>query len=110
MSSNVAGQIDPDLGQLKASALRLLLRSPRLSVSVILELLDIGDAEFRQLCCETPAIAELLTARREGTLQSEEAEPRCCSACGIWFLPYAGAKQCSDECRQIVRLQYASRK
>jgi hypothetical protein len=109
MGSRLVNRLDPDLREIKSSALRLLLRSPRLSVSLILELLEIGDAEFREICMHTPAVAELLRARRDGSLQPLEAEPRCCSSCGSWFLPYAGSRQCSDECRKIARLERAHR-
>jgi hypothetical protein len=104
--SAVAHATDP----LTVSGVLLLLRSPRLSVSQVLELMDIGDAEFRQLCHEHPRIGQLLEARRHGRLQAQSAEPACCPVCGSWFLPYAGSRQCSDECREIVRLERASRK
>jgi hypothetical protein len=82
----------------------LLLRSPRLPVSLILELLEIGDAEFRQMSRENRRIAELLEARRDGTLKLDAAETATCPACGQLFSPYAGARHCSDECRDIHRI------
>lgn len=95
---------DADLAELKVTALSLLLRSPRLSVSQILELLDIGDAEFRQLSQENPQISHLLQRRRDGELKIEEPDLRTCAGCNEWFVPYAGARHCSDECRRIARL------
>ena len=49
-----------------AQALALLLRSPRLTVSQVLELLDLGDREFRTLCAEHANIRHLLELRRRG--------------------------------------------
>ena len=109
MKLRMCSAASDDMARLKASGVMLLLRSPRLSVSLILELLDIGDAEFRQMCRDYPRIADLLEARRCGALQAETVEPVCCPGCGNWFLPYGGARQCSDECRQIVRIERASR-
>ena len=83
----------------------LLLRSPRWSVSLVLELLDIGDAEFRRMCHDNPRIAELLEARRNGTLELEPAKLALCPGCDDWFLPYGGSRHCSDECRQIARIE-----
>ena len=40
------------MDRLQESAAALLLRSPRLSVSTVLELLDISDSEFRALVQE----------------------------------------------------------
>jgi len=94
----------PDMLTLKVTAVGLLLRSPRLSVSQILELLDIGDAEFRQMKQDNEQIAELLEARRAGTLKLEQPELKTCSGCGEWFVPYAGARHCSDECKRIAHL------
>lgn len=105
-ATDAAGAADP----LIASGVMLLLRSPRLSVSQILDLMDIGDAQFRQLCHDHPRIGQLLEARRHGRLRPEQVGPECCPGCGNWFLPYAGSRECSDECRQIVRLERASRK
>jgi hypothetical protein len=94
---------------LEETAAALLLRSPRLSVSRILELLDISDAEFRRMCAGNGRILELLEARRAGTLKSDPAEFATCPGCGDWFVPYGGARCCSDECRAIDRIQRAGR-
>jgi hypothetical protein len=93
-----------DMAELKVTAASLLLRSPRLSLSQILELLDIGDAEFRVMTQENTSIRELLAQRRDGTLPEREAELKTCAGCNEWFLPYAGARHCSDECRRIARI------
>lgn len=106
MSSPLAEQPDnlEEMAGLKVTAATLLLRSPRLSLSQILELLDIGDAEFRAMTQEHAAIRELLEARRDGTLPAHETELKTCLGCNEWFLPYAGARHCSDECRRIARI------
>ena len=89
---------------LEEAAAALLLRSPRLSVSCILDLLDISDAEFRAMCARNPRIVELLEVRRTGALAAEPAEFATCPGCGDWFVPYGGARCCSDECRAIARI------
>lgn len=98
-----------DSSRLQESGAMLLLRSPRLSVSLVLELLDIGDAEFRRMCLDNARIAELLDARRNGTLELEPPDLVVCPGCGDWFLPYGGSRHCSDECRRIARIESGSR-
>lgn len=93
-----------EMSALKLTAATLLLRSPRLSLSQILELLDIGDAEFRDMTRDNEQIQALLAQRRAGTLEVKEAELRTCLGCDEWFVPYAGARHCSDECRRIARI------
>ncbi len=91
-------------------ALVLLLRSPRLSISTIMELLEIGDLEFRRLSQENEQIAQLLAARREGTLvprQSQDVER--CQGCDELYVPYAGRKVCSDTCAKICLVQATGR-
>lgn len=103
---------DPDtlageMSALKLTAATLLLRSPRLSLSQILELLDIGDAEFRDMTRDNAQIQTLLAQRRAGTLEApetRETELRTCLGCGEWFVPYAGSRHCSDDCRRIARI------
>jgi len=90
---------------LEEAAAALLLRSPRLSVSRILDLLDISDAEFRGMCARNQRICELLEARRTGALAAEPADFATCPGCGDWFVPYGGARCCSDECRTIARIE-----
>ena len=90
---------------LQESAVALLLRSPRLSVSLVLELLDISDAEFRTLVQENEEISALLEQRRRGELTAVEPELRDCPGCGDCYIPYAGARYCSDECARIASLK-----
>ena len=92
------------ISDLQATAAALLLRSPRLSVSLILELLDIGDAQLRELSQCNPEIAPLLDKRRRGELDLDEPELKTCPSCGDWFIPYAGQRCCSDECYRIARV------
>ncbi len=94
-----------EMSKLTEAAATLLLRSPALTLSQILELLDIGDAEFREMSHSNERIAELLSMRRNGTLVRSEPQARHCSGCGDLFVPYAGARHCSDECRAIARLE-----
>ena len=92
---------------LEEQAVSLLLRSPRLSLSTILDLLDLGDSDLREMAQRNPRIEELLLARRSGKLP----EPRkrdlvACAGCGELFVPYAGRTVCSDTCertRQEIR-------
>lgn len=79
------------MDQLQESAAALLLRSPRFTISQVMELLDISDAEFRELIRLNEEISSLLEARRRGELVCEEPEMRTCSGCNDWFIPYAGA-------------------
>ena len=53
-------------------ALALLLRSPRLSLTTILDLLDISDAEFRQIACDNQRIRHLLEARNQAKIKTIE--------------------------------------
>ena len=89
---------------LQESAAALLLRSPRFTVSLVMDLLDISDAEFRELVKENAEISELLEKRRRGELDRTEPDIKTCPGCGDWFIPYAGARFCSDECRKIAHI------
>ena len=93
------------MDQLQESAAALLLRSPRLSVSTVLELLDISDAEFRTLVQDNRQISELLEKRKRGELVAEKAEDRPCPVCEDLFTPYGGRRYCSDECTRIAQIQ-----
>jgi hypothetical protein len=93
-----------DMDHLQESAAELLLRSPRLSVSLVMDVLDISDSEFRSLVQENQAISELLERRRRGELSCKEPELKTCPGCEEWFIPYASARYCSDECAKIARL------
>lgn len=92
------------MDSLQESAAALLLRSPRLSVSTVLELLDISDAEFRTLMQDNRQISELLEKRKRGELTTEKSEARSCPVCEDLFTPYAGRRYCSDECTRIARI------
>jgi len=99
------GQHAQDMTDLQATAATLLLRSNRLSVSLILELLDIGDAQFRELSKCNEEIARLLDQRRRGELELDEPELKACPGCSEWFIPYAGQRCCSDECYRIASIR-----
>ena len=100
-----ASDDERDMDQLQESAAALLLRSPRLSVSLVMELLDISDSEFRALVRENEEISELLEKRRRGELVAEEPEVRTCPGCNDWYIPYGGARFCSDECAKIADIR-----
>jgi hypothetical protein len=89
---------------LEEEAIALLLRSPRLEVGTIIDLLEVSDRDFREMIKHNDRIATLMNERREGTLAPPQAEPTQCPACEEWFLPYASARFCSDSCRTMGRL------
>ena len=84
-------------------AIELLLRSPRFDIEQIMELLDVGDREFRELARDNPNVARLLEERRLGTLKALPVQPRQCGVCGEWFLPYGADRQCSDPCKRTAQ-------
>jgi len=86
------------------SALALLLRSPRLSVSRILDLLDVSERDFRKMMRQDETIAQLIHRRQKGLLEPASAEPRRCPVCEDWYLPYASARQCSDACARTAAI------
>ena len=94
----------PEEPSLEENAIALLLRSPSLDVGTIMDLLDVGDRDFREMARRNARIAELLEARRLGTLEPIKGEPKQCPACGEWFMPYASARFCSDTCKKMGRL------
>ncbi len=96
-SSHSSHSTDTDAGT-TAEAVTLLLRSPQWSVSDVMELLEIGDAEFRALVEHNSKLARVLQERK-----SEEAfdglTERQCKACGetfstATFRAYCGAPVC----------------
>ncbi len=95
---------------LEEEAITLLLRSPRLAVGQIIDLLGVGDLEFRDMTRRNERIASLLEERRAGTLQASRPEPTQCPACDEWFLPYAAARFCSDPCRIIGKINERPRR
>jgi hypothetical protein len=89
---------------LEEEAIALLLRSPRLDVGTIIDLLDVSDLAFREMVKRNARIASLMEERRAGALPVPTAEPAQCPACEDWFVPYASARFCSDACRDIGRI------
>jgi hypothetical protein len=85
-------------------AIALLLRSPRLEVSTIIDLMDVSDREFRAMIHRNARIQALLAARTAGALTTPDREPALCPVCDDWFLPYASARFCSDTCREVDRV------
>ncbi|MEC9252172.1 MAG: hypothetical protein VX697_04210 [Pseudomonadota bacterium] len=92
---------------LEENAVALLLRSPRLDVGTIMDLLDLGDREFREMTMRNPQIHKLLEARRAGTLSVVQVEPKQCLSCSEWFIPYASGRYCSDPCKAAGKIQNA---
>ncbi|MCZ6710643.1 MAG: hypothetical protein O7B25_09790 [Gammaproteobacteria bacterium] len=86
---------------IEAQACALLLRSVHLSVSQVLDLMDVSDAEFREMLNINPTMATLLERRRVGDLEPMEPSLTECPACSDWFVPYASARYCSDECAKV---------
>ena len=94
---------------LEEKAIELLLRSPRLEAGTILDLLDVGDREFREMARRNRTIAKLLEARRAGELEAPKSEPVQCPVCSEWFVPYGASRFCSDTCRTAGRIRGESR-
>jgi len=94
---------------LEEQAIQLLLRSPRLEVGTIIDLMDVSDREFREMVKRNARIAELLAARAAGTLPAREVEPMQCPSCDDWFVPYAAARFCSDACRTLGQFHSGQR-
>ena len=96
---------------LEEKAIELLLRSPRLEAGRILDLLDVGDREFREMAQRNRTIAKLLEARRAGALKAPKSEPVQCPVCSEWFVPYGSSRFCSDTCRtaELIRDQGRTR-
>ena len=90
---------------LEEKAIELLLRSPRLEAGTILDLLDVGDREFREMARRNATIAKLLEARRAGELKPPKSEPVQCPVCSEWFVPYGSSRFCSDTCRTAGRIR-----
>ncbi len=69
-----------------------------------MDLLDISDAEFRNLVQDNAKISELLDKRKRGELNTEKPDLKTCPVCEDLFVPYAGRRYCSDECTRITRI------
>ena len=76
-----------------------------MSVETILRLLDITEPDFRLLVKAHPVLSGLLAQRSQGLLELPGTQPRKCAVCSEWFLPYAGDRWCSDECKSAARIE-----
>ena len=90
-----------------AEAVTLLLRSPRWSVSDVMELLEIGDAEFRQLVEQSAKLARVLRERKEDRAFNGLTD-RQCKACGETFRTATFRAYCgAPACRKVERIERA---
>ena len=81
----------------------LLLRSPRWTVTEVLELLDIGDAEFREMVSDNRSLARILERRSQHCVDIHE---RQCRACGETFLTATFRNYCgTPACRAMARIE-----
>ena len=88
-----------------AEAATLLLRSPRWSVSDVMELLEIGDAEFRRLVERDTRLARVLAARQAMTDFNGVVE-RQCTVCGEAFSTATFRDHCgAAACIRVARLR-----
>ena len=92
------------LSELERTACKLLLRSPRLTISQILELLEIGDREFRELMRIDQEISRLIKLRQRGELKIHSTKVIECSVCQELFAPYGSRPFCSDQCAKTASL------
>ena len=92
------------LSELERTACKLLLRSPRLTISQILELLEIGDREFRELMKTDQEISRLINLRQSGELKRHSTKVIECSVCQELFAPYGTRPFCSDQCAKTASL------
>jgi hypothetical protein len=88
-----------------AEAATLLLRSPRWSVSEVMELLEIGDVEFRHLIEADARLARILEARKSGDAFNGIVE-RPCIVCGDVFTTATYRDHCgAAACTRVSRLR-----
>ena len=86
-----------------AEAAGLLLRSPHWTVSEVLDLLDIGDAEFREMVLDNRSLANILERRRQ---QCVDIQERQCRACGETFVTATFRNYCgAPACRAVARIE-----
>ena len=71
---------------------------------MVMELLDISDAEFRNLIQDNSKISELLEKRKRGEQNATKTDLKTCPVCEDLFVPYAGRRYCSDECTRIASI------
>ncbi len=87
-----------------AEAVTLLLRSPRWSVSAVMELMEIGDSEFRRLVEQNRKLARVLQERKADDGFDGLTE-RQCKACGDSFRTATFRSYCgSPACRKVEQL------
>lgn len=84
-------------------AASLLLRSPHWTVTEVLDLLDIGDAEFREMVLANHHLANILEQRRQHGVEVRE---RQCRACGELFLTARFRDYCgAPACRAVAKIE-----
>ncbi|MGA1372416.1 MAG: hypothetical protein ACO3Z6_12505 [Pseudomonadales bacterium] len=82
----------------------LLLRSPRWSVTEVLELLEIGDREFHALVQSDRRLARVLEARAAGA--GVTMVERQCVVCGDAYVTATHRDHCcSSACARISRIR-----
>ncbi len=81
----------------------LLLRSPRWTVTEVLDLLDIGDAEFREMVLGNRQLANILERRRQ---LGADVRERQCRACGEMFSTATFRNYCgAPACRAVASIE-----
>ena len=94
---------EPSPTSTTVEAAGLLLRSPQWTVSEVLELLDIGDAEFREMLLHNHTLADILERRRQHCVDIHE---RQCRACGESFLTATFRNYCgAPACRAVATIE-----
>ena len=87
-----------------AEAATLLLRSPRWSVTRVMELLEIRDAELRDLIAADTKLARVLAARQAEQSFNGVVE-RQCVVCGEPFSTGTFRNHCGDAaCSRVQKL------
>ena len=94
---------EPLLTAATVEAAGLLLRSPRWTVTEVLDLLDIGDAEFREMVLDNHTLANILERRKA---HCNDIQERQCRACGEAFLTATFRNYCgAPACRAVARIE-----
>ena len=94
---------EPLLTAATTEAVGLLLRSPRWTVTEVLDLLDIGDAEFREMVLDNRGLAAILERRKQHCADVHE---RQCRACGEAFRTATFRNYCgAPSCRAVARIE-----
>ena len=84
-----------------SEAASLLLRSSRWSVSAVMDLLEIGDLEFREMMLTNARLAEIVRKRQAGEDHSEVYD-RQCNVCGELYATATFRSHCgAPACRSI---------